>query len=275
MSNIISMSLCKISDNAKLEYNQDKGAEKTFKLYSAMADILCESCETFVKGDWEFQIIENDVSCYQEIFHKNFQEVHDMWNEDGPNNILFLDLDTFVIGEVDVFDKLHEFQMFNYTDPKQLSGNDKNNKYGLDHEHYFNAGVRYYPSAMWNDVWDLGWSYAQDWDYDIWGTEQIIFNEMMFSQNNDVAHWHKPEMNFQMMNVSPAALNHAGFMESMNSWNGCKFDDAKILHLHGTRNAEQTLLTQWSLWKNITGEEFEFENFDVVDVGNNLVLVEK
>ena len=97
--------------------------------------------------------------------------------------------------------------MFNYTDPKTLGGNDANNKYGLQHQHYLNAGVRYYPKSMSKDVWDLGWKYAKDWDYNIWGTEQIIFNEMMYSQDKDHNKWLTPEMNYQMMNASPELLD--------------------------------------------------------------------
>ena len=127
MSNIVAMALCRIKDTGKLEYNQDKGADKTFTLYSSMCDILCESADRFVKGDWEFEIIENEVENYQQIFDTNFGEVYEMW-DGGKNNILFLDLDTFIVNEVDVFDKLKNFQLFNYTDPKTLSGNDANNK---------------------------------------------------------------------------------------------------------------------------------------------------
>ena len=67
MSNIVAMALCRIKDNNSLEYNQDKGADKTFKLYSSMCDILCESADRFVEGEWDFEIIENDVKNYQEI----------------------------------------------------------------------------------------------------------------------------------------------------------------------------------------------------------------
>lgn len=264
MANIVSMALCRIKSDDKLEYNQEKGAENTFKLYSSMCDILCESCDYFIEGDWDFEIIENEVESYQEIFDTNFNEVYQMW-DGGKNNILFLDLDTFVISPVNVFNKLNEFQLFNYTDPKTLSGNDANNKYGLQHEHYLNAGVRYYPDTMDNEVWDLGWKYAKDWDYNIWGTEQIIFNEMMFSQNDNVNHWLKPTMNYQMMNVSPQALVNAPYINALDQWNNSNFEEAQIVHLHGTRNAEQTLLSQIKLWKTITGEDFEFEHVEVVD----------
>jgi len=196
-----------------------------------------------------------------------------MWDS-GNNNILFLDLDTIMLQPVNVFDKLDHFQMFNYTDPKTLGGKDADNKYGLQHEHYLNAGVRYYPNKMSQDVWELGWKYAKDWDYDIWGTEQIIFNEMMFSQNDDVNNWLDPTMNFQMMNAVPQAVYHAQYIAEIEAWNSASIDDAKIMHLHGTRGADKTVMTQWQLWKQITGDEFEFEHINIVQNNGMAVGVE-
>tara|TARA_B100000900_G_scaffold233883_1_gene198569 strand:+ start:1168 stop:1977 length:810 start_codon:yes stop_codon:yes gene_type:complete len=267
------MALCRINNNDKLEYNQQAGADNTFKLYSSMSEILCESVDTFLEGDWDFEIIENDVDSYQEVFDTNFNEVYEMWDS-GKNNILFLDLDTIMLQPVNVFDNLDHFQMFNYTDPKTLGGKDADNKYGLQHQHYFNAGVRYYPSKMSQDVWDLGWKYASDWDYNIWGTEQIIFNEMMYSENKDVNNWLDPTMNFQMMNAVPQAVYHQKYIAEIEAWNGASIDDAKIMHLHGTRGADKTVMTQWQLWKQITGDEFEFEHINIVQDNGMAVGVE-
>lgn len=264
MSNIVAMALCRITDSNNLEYNKDTGADKTYTLYSSMCEILCESADRFVQGDWDFEIIENEVNNYQEIFDTNFGEIYEMW-DGGNNNILFLDLDTFIVNTVDVFDKLDQFQMFNYTDPKTLSGKDATNKYGLQHEHYLNAGVRYYPKTMSQDTWDLGWTYAKDWDYDIWGTEQIIFNEMMYSQDKDHTRWITPEMNYQMMNAVPELLENPNYISQLNAWNNTQLNKAKIVHLHGTRGAEQTLLTQTALWKKLTGEDFEFEDIKIIN----------
>ena len=273
MSNIVTMALCRIKDNQKLEYNQEKGADNTFKLYSSMCEILCESVDTFLEGDWDFEIIENEVDSYQQVFDTNFKEVYEMW-DGGKNNVFFLDLDTIMLKPVNIFDQLDHFQMFNYTDPKTLSGQDAKNKYGLQHQHYFNAGVRYYPSKMSQDVWDLGWKYADDWDYNIWGTEQIIFNEMMYSENKDVNNWLDPTMNFQMMNAVPQAVYHEQYIAEIEAWNGASIDDAKIMHLHGTRGADKTVMTQWQLWKQITGDEFEFEHINIVQNNGMAVGVE-
>jgi len=264
MSNLVCMAVSKIKPEAKLEYNKDLGPEKTFKLYEAMSEIVQHSCETFIQEEFEFVIFDDEVDNYQQIFDKNFTNVYETWQEDGPNNILFLDTDTLVVKPVSIFGKLQHFQMFNYTDPKVLSGDDANNKYGLQHPHYFNAGVRYYPSGMSEEVWKLGWKYAKDWDYDIWGTEQIIFNEMMYSQDPDYMVWHKPDLNFQAMNVQYNDIDNSGLQNYLSNWNGIDMNDAKIMHLHGTRGAGNTVLLQWELWRRITGEEYEFSGIKIL-----------
>lgn len=264
MNNILCLAVSKILDNDKLEYNQNIGTDNTYKIYQAMSEILIHSAETFIQEDFDIVVFEDQVENYQEIFHKNFQNVHDTWLDDGPNNILYLDCDTLVTAPAKVFGRFPSFQLFNYTDPKTLQGKDADNKYGLMHEHYFNAGVRYYPDTMPEDLWDLGWKYASDWDYNIWGTEQIIFNEMMYSQDPDYKTWLMPEMNYQAMNLSARSLDDGRLIRRLNDWNGCDINDAKIMHLHGTRGAGNTLGTQWEMWRRITGEEFEFSCLDVV-----------
>src|SRR6056300_73840 len=270
MNNVLCLAVSKINDNSKLEYNQNLGAEKTFKIYNAMSEIVIHSAETFIQEDFDIVVFEDEVKNYQEIFHKNFQNVYDVWQEDGPNNILFLDCDTLVVSPVEVFGKFDRFQLFNYTDPKTLSGDDANNKYNLQHQHYFNAGCRYYPNTMSKDVWDLGWKYANDWDYNIWGTEQIIFNEMMYSQDKNYETWLTPEMNFQAMGISVSNIDDNFVQQQLTNWNGIPFNDAKIVHLHGTRGAENTLLLQWELWRRVSGEEYNFSEIDIVKDNNNI-----
>jgi len=263
MANILCLAVSKIQNDENLEYNKHLGTQDTYKLYEAMSEIVIHSAETYIQEDFDIVVLQDDVKSYQEIFHKNFQNVYDVWNEDGPNNILFLDTDTLVVAPVEVFGKYDRFQMFNYTDPKRLSGKDKENKYGLDHEHYFNAGCRYYPDTMTKEVWDLGWSYAKDWDYNIWGTEQIIFNEMMYSQDRDYKTWLTPEMGYQVMNLPFNKIDGNPQISALEEWNGLEFSRAKIMHLHGTRSAVNTVLLQWEFWRRSTGEEFEFTNFIV------------
>lgn len=272
MTNIVMLACCKIRSTGTLEFNQEYGNEGAYTLYHAMHEIVCHSAETFIQEDFEFVIIEEDVDSYQQVFHNNWQHVRDVWDDEGPNNILFLDTDTLIIKPVEIFGKLNEFQMFNYTDPKELSGADANNRYGLKFKHYFNAGVRYYPDTMSEELWNVGQELANEWDYNIWGTEQIIFNQMMYSQNPDVKHWLKPEYGFQAMQMRHNLISHPEINDYLENWNGMHLNDAKILHLHGTRGAANTVLLQWNLWKRVTGEEFEFSKVEVIkDTNGNAV----
>jgi len=263
MSNVVAMAICRIKEDKGLEYNKDIGANQTYDMYHAMHEMVMHSASEFIQEDFEFEIFEYEVDNYQEVFHKNFQLVYDLWKE--GNNVLFLDTDTMFIRPTEIFGKFKQFQMFNYTDPKNLQGKDANNKYGLQHEHYFNAGVRYYPKEMSQEVWDLGWEYAKDWDYDIWGTEQIIFNEMMYSQDRDPKRWLKPEYAFQCMGMRFDAFEDPNHLMVLNQWNNCNFqNDAKILHLHGTRGARNTVLLQWALLRCFADVEVEPARVDII-----------
>lgn len=265
MSNILCMNVSKIVSGGKLEFNDRLGADTTYKIYQAMSEIVIHSAKTFIQEDFQVEIFRDTVNSYQEIFHRNFDHVYKKFHSPhGPHNILFLDCDTLVVAPVQVFGKFDRFQMFNYTAPKTLKGADAKNKYGLHHAHYFNAGVRYYPSAMPDELWDLGWSYANDWDYTIWGTEQIIFNQMMFSQDSDHGTWLRPDMSFQAMSVPFNHIDDPDRQQYLTLWNGIPMSDAKILHLHGTRGAANTLLLQWELWRRITGEEFQFSRVQII-----------
>ena len=50
----------------------------------------------------EFVIFDDEVDNYQQIFHKNFTNVYEIWQENGPNNILFLDTDTLVVSPISI-----------------------------------------------------------------------------------------------------------------------------------------------------------------------------
>ena len=150
-----------------------------------------------------------------------------------PNNILFLDCDTLVISPVEVFGKLDRFQLFNYTDPKTSN---EPNHYNVQHQHFFNADVRYYPSTMSQDIWDMGLEMAENWDFDSWNTEQFILNKMLWDQPNRTLE--------NTLNPLMAYQGHELYLDGWeerkvysNKWNGCEIKDAHIIHLHGSRNA--------------------------------------
>ena len=88
---------------------------------------------------------------------------------------------------------------------------------------------------------------------------------MMYSQDKNHTRWLTPEMNYQMMNAVPELLDNPNYITQLNAWNNTQLNKSKIVHLHGTRGAEQTLLTQTALWKKLTGEDFVFEDIKIVN----------
>ena len=93
---------------------------------------------------------------------------------------------------------------------------------------------------------------------------QGLVMKMMYTQNPDPAHWIDPTMNFQVMSLPYQHLDNEQAWAHYDEWNGCSHKDAKVMHLHGTRGAANTLITQWLLWRKITGEEFEFGSVEMV-----------
>ena len=138
--------------------------------------------------------------------------------------------------------------MFNYTDPKSSV---EPNHYNIQHKHFFNADVRYYPQTMAQDIWDIGLEMAENWDFDCWNTEQFILNEMLWRQpNRTLDNTVDPTLAYQGHMLFTHTTHRQ--LEESNKWNNCEFDDAKIVHLHGSRNAPEKL-SLMNIWRKHFG----------------------
>jgi hypothetical protein len=147
--------------------------------------------------------------------------------------------------ETDIFGMHDDFRMFNYTDPKS---SEEPNHYNVQHKHFFNADVRYYPSTMSQDIWDMGLEMAENWDFNSWNTEQFILNKMLWEQDGRrIENTLDPKMAYQghMLYLE----DWEGTKEYSNQWNGCYLADARIVHLHGSRNAPKKLALMQELEK--------------------------
>ena len=133
----------------------------------------------------------------------------------------------------DSFGKYDDFMKFNYTDPKSSV---ELNHYNIQHQHFFNAVVRYYPSTMSQQIWDMGLEMAENWDFNSWNTEQFILNKMLWDQTDrNLDNTLDPKIAYQ---------GHQLFIDNWdqrkaysNEWNACDIKEAHIIHLHGSRNA--------------------------------------
>ena len=212
---------------------EDRSSEgDLYDWYMKMHDISLRSFEKHLQGDWEFIFFNKEVENIQEVFKDHFFEIYDIWKQ-GDTNILYCGPDNIMMKPTEFFGKYDDFMMFNYTDPKSSV---EPNHYNIQHQHFFNADVRYYPSTMSQDIWDMGLEMAENWDFNSWNTEQFILNKMLWDQPNRTLD--------NTLDPSIAYQGHQLFIEDWesrkkwsNDWNNKDIKDAHIIHLHGSRNA--------------------------------------
>lgn len=209
-----------------------------FGNYLEMHRLSVASYKKFLAGDWELKFFTGRVEHINQAFEKTFWAIHDLWHKE-PCNILYTDPDTMAIKAIDPWGSYDNFRMFNYTDPRELI---TDNVYGKTYKHFFNAGVRYFPASMSEKTWKIGTSIAANWDSTTYDTEQIILNEMLWSQGLTVDQVLDPTVAWQAFNTD---LNFG------NRWNNCDIKTAKILHFHSSRGSDSRLQIMQNLGKEI------------------------
>ena len=212
--------------NCKIEEKYAKfgigaaGDPEVTAAYNEMFEISVASAEQNIRGAWTGIVFDETCESRVDMFKKNWQKIHDLWHSE-PCNILYLDSDTIVVKPVEIFGRFPDFRMFNWTDPP------RNNQF----DNYFNAAVRYYPAHMSPAVWQVGEKLAENWNLDIWDQEQLIFNEMLWSQPITWEDAHHPEMNWQ----APTGKNLAE-LNTHSAFNTFPLGHARIIHYHGSRD---------------------------------------
>ena len=227
MKNYLVKSLFEVKD-ADWKVLDRSHESNLFDTYLEMHEVSAESYRAFLEGDWELKFITGEVDQINQAFEKTFWAIHELWHSE-PCNILYTDPDTIAVKHIDMFDQYKHFVMFNHTDPKQFTGP---NPYNRSFEHFFNAGVRYFPATMDEKIWELGAGMARTWDYATYDTEQVILNAMLWDQGVAVNEVLDPTVAWQLFHPD---LNFG------QQWNGCSIYDAKILHLHSSRGADNRL----------------------------------
>jgi len=198
--------------------------------YLDMHRISVGSFTRHLKGEWEMKFFSGTVNSISEAFEQTFWNIHKLWHSE-PCNILYTDPDTVARADLDIW-ALGQFRMFNFTDPRSFR---KPNPYQQEFDWFFNAGVRYFPQAMDPQVWKVGTDLAAQWDHSTYDTEQIILNAMLWSQGLRLDQALMPRVAYQAMNLDRAPVWWH------DVWNGCSMSQAAIVHVHGSRNAQQRL----------------------------------
>lgn len=219
---------------------KDRSAEgDIYDKYMQMSEISINSINKYLAGDWEYVLWNEQVDNIQHVFKDHFFKIYDFWKTNWPCNILYMGPDNFMQKPTEIFGKYDDFMMFNYTDPKSSQ---ERNKWNIQHKHFFNADVRYYPASMSQDIWDMGLQLAAEWDFDCWNTEQFILNKMLWDQpNRTLENTLDPKLVYQgQMLYASDDLEQR--IHKSNAWNNCDLRDSHIIHFHGSRNAEHKLV---------------------------------
>lgn len=195
-----------------------------FSYYEKMATLSEASFFHNLQGDWEYIKLESTATDVNHVFRQQFAAIWDIWSAE-PCNIYYCGSDVQVLKPVEVFGRYKNFLLFNYTDPKSLD----------EHAHFLNADIRYYPAEMDREMFEQATkdvAHATEWNND-----QKLYNRMVWSQGLTPDQVIDPTMAYQ----GPWLPGDERAKQFTDNWNGCRFEDASIVHWHGSRNADAKL----------------------------------
>lgn len=195
-----------------------------FSYYEKMALLSEASFFHNLQGDWEYIKLESTATDVNHVFRQQFGAIWDIWSGE-PCNIYYCGSDVQVLKPVEVFGRYQHFLLFNYTDPKSLD----------EHAHFLNADIRYYPAKMDRVMFEQATkdvAHATEWNND-----QKLYNRMVWSQGLAPEQVIDPTMAYQ----GPWLPGDERVKQYTDAWNGCSFEDASIVHWHGSRNADAKL----------------------------------
>jgi hypothetical protein len=196
-----------------------------YSLYTHMNELSKISFHRYLEGDWSLINLVSTAKSPSHVFRQQFYALQNLW-ENEPCNILYCGADTQMIKPTKMFGAYEHFMMFNYTDPKCWG----------PVAHFLNADIRYFPSTMHPNLWIHGNREIPSLDW--WNGDQFLYNQMVWFQGLGHKEVIDPTMAYQCLDLQDGYP-----LNAYDEWNNCKIADAKILHWHGSRNAEKKLLT--------------------------------
>jgi hypothetical protein len=230
MKNYLVKSLFRVRDT-NWHFRDRQEEADLYEKYVEMHRLSVASFTKHLKGTWELKFIQGTVDNINDAFRITFDRIHQIWQQ-GNTNILYTDPDTVAIRDLDPWNISDQFMMFNFTDPKSFS---EPNIYQKSFPYFFNAGVRYFPAAMKQNVWNTGLAMVNQWEPDTYHTEQIILNTMLWSQGVTLDQVLRPEMAYQAHWLPDVPV----WFQDL--WNGVEINRAAIVHTHSSRNIDKKL----------------------------------
>jgi hypothetical protein len=231
-----------ITDHTKW-YDDRSNETSLVENYGEMEKILVETARKHLLKLDDIIVHRGKAAHIRDVFKLHFKEIYDLWKSEKCN-ILYTELDVVFLQDATFFGAYDFFAMFNFTDP--VSTVDEH--YGLTFEKFFNCGVRYYPHNMDEKIWDLGFEMLENWNPDRWDAEQVIYNNMLWSQNIEPQLFYRPDLAFQMLNGNPLHQQNTDF-------NRISVRNAAVVHVHGSRGSGNRLQIMQELTEGNFSEE--------------------
>ena len=189
-----------------------------------------------LQGDWEYIKLESTATDVNHVFRQQFRAIWDIWSSE-PCNIYYCGSDVQVLKPVEVFGRYKNFMMFNYTDPKSLD----------EYEHFLNADIRYYPAEMDRAMFENALEQIVGCTY--WNGDQKLYNRMVWGQGLAPEQVIDPTMAYQgpWLPEGISLPRDQNAKEFTDAWNGCRLEDANVVHWHGSRHAPSKLALMQSI----------------------------
>lgn len=217
-----------ITDHTKWYDDRSNEVDLT-ENYNSMESVMVESANRHLLGLDDVIVHRGEAEHIRDVFRIHFKEIYDLWRSE-PCNILYTDLDVVFLDTARFFGRYDFFAMFNFTDPPRTV----DEHYGLTFDKFFNCGIRYYPSTMKQETWDIGFEMLENWNPDRWDSEQVIYNQMLWSQNIEPQRFYRPDLAFQMLYNQP-------LHEGNTQFNRISVKQAAAVHVHGSRGSGNRL----------------------------------
>lgn len=238
MKNYLVKTLFEVTSNNWSSLNKTHETENIYANYVDMHTLSVSSFKKYLQGDWELKFIGGKVNSIQDAFKRTWCEIYDLWHNEECN-ILYTDPDTLAIKNINIWDKFNCFMIFNFTDPKSLMTEK------IKIPYFFNIGVRFFPKTMNKQVWEFGKQLLNEWDDDVYDSEQVILNKMFWAQGLKLEQALYPNLAYQAHWLPTLPL------WQQDVWNGISINEAALIHFHGSRNSTEKLRLMRNIYEKI------------------------
>lgn len=236
------------------------------------------SCEKYLTDPNNINLkVYMDVDNFQDYFKSKYDYLRNFCLKNNNSGTLVLGGDV-IFRDFANFSNFDGMKMFNFA-----SINKKHTSRAGDRPHvnggssffdyYMNADVMYFAPNTNLSIWEVGDSWRNNWIEGMWEYEQDMYNAMYRFQNGSTIPQVYPEYAYQL------PVNELTATHKLRSWNNINITDAKVIHLHSSRNIELSLEVAHKILNNeldfIDAISIKFRFHDLLIVRGLKKLIKK